>query len=112
MVLLNGFFFLRQRFFLAKLEKVDLDTLQAYAKEKGDQIAADAESKGEVIAPVEPEVSEMTPSGELEIGFSEPVVAFGGGEPPAAEDIIEVEMIEMPIAETEVNYIEEEILEI
>lgn len=37
-----------------KLEAVDLDTLQAYAKEKGDQIAADAESKGEVIAPVEP----------------------------------------------------------
>ena len=44
-----------------------------------------------MIKPVEPTVSEVTPTGGLAIGFSEPVIAFGGKEVPEADDVLEIE---------------------
>lgn len=69
---------------------VDLDTLQAYAKVKAEQITAKAASAGIEIKPVEPSVSEVSSTGDLAIGFSEEVVAFGGDEIPDADSMIEI----------------------
>lgn len=61
--------------------------------------------------PVEPTVSEITSTGTLGIGFSEEVVAFGGGELPSAEEIMIFETIMNEEEFDEPEFVEEEIKE-